>query len=268
MGAEAVSREGERYLKDVLQRMGRTGDDLHATSQVLDRGPTVEAVREEADRVGADLIVMTTHGRGGLQRAWFGSVAEGIVRGAKRPVLLVRPTENETDQSSGKDPVQDTAGPFRRILVPLDGSTTAKRALDLAKGLAGASDATLILLHVVSPQVATTYPFRSVPIQEDSGSPDEGERWAREDLEETAAPLRESGLSVETGVRRSHHPGLEILGEIGRSSADLVVMTTRGHGAAGRLLLGSVADKVLRGAQVPVLLQRTEAEMDEADGGA
>ena len=90
-----------------------------------------------ADETGADLIVMATHGRGGLPRLVLGSFASYVVQHATVPVMLVRPG------ATGTAP----APAFDHLLVPLDGSMLAEHALEYAAGVAQ-SGATLVLLRV------------------------------------------------------------------------------------------------------------------------
>ena len=262
--AEAATREAERYLHDALRRIQRGNPGVRTSSHVLGQGPAVSGIRQEAVRTEADLIVMTTHGRGGIQRAWFGSVAQGIVRRAERPVLLVRPTPGDGEANGDGDPMERAGAPFRRILVPLDGSRMAEKALDLAGAVAAADGAALTLFRVVPPLVASTYPFRTIPLRGEADGEEEGRRRAQSYLDDLAQGLRAQGVEVETGVKISHHPALEVLDHVRESGADLVTMTTHGYGAAGRLFLGSVADKVVRGSEAPVLLQRIPDDDEEA----
>src|SRR5690606_5946298 len=100
-------------------------------------------IRRYADEVGVDLVVMATHGRGALRRAWLGSVADTLVREGGRPVLLVRPP----DEEARPDP--DAPVTFSHLLIPLDGSDEAEQAVRPAMELGEATGARFTLLTVI-----------------------------------------------------------------------------------------------------------------------
>lgn len=261
----AATREAERYLDEARRRMTPEADGVEITTRVIPAGEVVPSLLNEAERREADLVVMTTHGRGGIQRAWFGSVAEGLVRRSSRPVLLVRPVRGEEGEEE-PDPLSREAGPFRHILVPLDGSQAAEGALEPARRLAERDEARITLVHVLPPVIGGAYPYLTVPVRKEEDPEETGREAAHQELAPLADELRAGGVPTEVEVEVSNHPALEILRRVRESDVDLVVMTTRGHGAAGRLLLGSVADKVVRGSEVPVLLRRPQPESAEEGG--
>jgi nucleotide-binding universal stress UspA family protein len=203
-----------------------------------------QAIADAARYTGADLVAMSTHGRGGVNRLLFGSVAEGFVRQAAVPVLLVR------------GELTWTPGAMRRILVPLDGSTLSEGVLRVVEGLAGPFDLGVDLLQVIEP-IPSRAMIELAPAARDllDLRPAEATRY----LEKVAARLESKGLRVRTEVR----PGLAvdaITGFARETGAGLIAMTTHGRSGLGRLLLGSVAERVLRSAHVPVLLWRAPAE--------
>jgi nucleotide-binding universal stress UspA family protein len=209
-------------------------------------GPAGSTFAEYVRERGADLVVMTTHGRGGLSRAWLGSVASDVVRLSSAPVLLIRPSESGSRSQA--------APAFERVLVPLDTSSEEQEALEHALAVAGPAGPQFMLLHVISPVVFLT----------DLGAaayPDEEqlEALAEQYLNEVAERVRARGFSVQTRVLRHPHPARAILEQAEGEQADLIAMETHGHRLVGRLLMGSVADKVVRGAHVPVLVHRPQA---------
>src|SRR5688500_6441286 len=119
---EALDRADRHALETYLDRaLARTIERwrVEAEAVMLDANRRVpERLAELARSRAVDPIVMTTHGRGSAGRAWFGSVADSLVRTADCPILLIRP-----------DSVESRVG-FRRILVPLDGSAEAELALE------------------------------------------------------------------------------------------------------------------------------------------
>lgn len=149
---------------------------------------------------------------------------------------------------------------YQRILVPLDGSEAAEAALAHAQSLAAALGATVHLLRVVSEADAVDAPVvTDNPLASESAR-ELARRFlsanlaaAREYLGKAAAPVMAQGLRVEMAVREG--PAAEQIGEYARQRGiDLVVMSTRGRGAVQRLLLGSVTDRVVRSAGLPVLV--------------
>ncbi len=227
----AAAGPDESYLFEVLQR-------LEAVSRVpvepaLLEGPVSEALHDQAVAVGADLVVMATHGRGPLSRFWLGSIADELARRLPMPALLLRPGGEATDLSP--------ALLFRHVLVPLDGSRRAESVLGPATALGHLSGAEFTLLRVVPEETGPT----EVALAE-----------AEVYLGGVAARLRARSHPVRTAVVAHEHVALGILDEARARGADLIALATRGHGGLKRLLLGSVADKVLRGAHCPVLTYR------------
>lgn len=202
-----------------------------------------EAIVETAADLGCDLIVMGTHGRKGFTHLLLGSVAERVVRSARVPVLTVRP-----------DSIVPAAG-IRRILVPHDFSDHSTTAIEVAAAWARALEADITLLHAVEPVV---YPeFYAVDLL-----PEEMISRLRtrssEALEQVAeSRLEDVSVNVKVTVGRA---GDTIVAEAVSASHDLVVMGTRGLSGLEHLLLGSVAESVLRRCALPVLAVREEPE--------
>jgi nucleotide-binding universal stress UspA family protein len=194
----------------------------------------------------AGLIVLTTHGRSGLGRWLYGSVADGVLRRAPVPVLLV-PATCEHRWPGGRP---------RRLLVPLDGSAYAEEALAPAAQLARAAGAELRLLRVAELPLHPRRPG-SIMAGYDSDSTPELTR-TKEYLGAVAARLRARGLEVT--VRTDVGAPGEVIGEHAHvAGTDLLVMATHGHTGLARLLLGSVAAGALQRANRPTLLVRPEA---------
>jgi nucleotide-binding universal stress UspA family protein len=196
--------------------------------------------------LGADLVIMTTHGRGGVRRAWLGSVTDQMIRTSEIPILVIRPTE----KGVAKPPAELT-----EILVALDGSPLAEAALEPATALALLWDAEISLVQVVRP-VILTGPHLIFP----SGYSDQvtaiRREFARDYIRDVAERLRESGVKA-NGVAVVGGAVPETLIDLGAPERiGLMVVATHGRGGTKRLILGSVADKLVRGAKVPVLVVR------------
>lgn len=238
-------------LTEVATRLTRE-TSLSVDATFLD-GAIVPTMQTYLADHRADLVVMTSHGRGGLSRAWLGSVADGLLRHATVPVLLVR-----ADAESSSDPVEPL---FHRILVPLDGSAMAEEALDHVVSL-GMPDVTVyMLLTVIVPMqfmAPAEYPYPDDALRTDGPEMQSRRATALEQLERSAQALRESGAIVETRVEVRYQPAQGILDVAEEWHADLIAVATHGRGGVKRVLLGSVSDKVMRAATVPVLVHRPD----------
>jgi nucleotide-binding universal stress UspA family protein len=147
---------------------------------------------------------------------------------------------------------------YRRALVPLDGSMIAEAIVPFILEIAGPLDMEVALLRVVVPAPPLVIEGSTHAVVEDVHK-------LRSDAEEYLAPvataLRARGVRVTTHVRIGDAVG-EILAGARESEADLIAMTTHGRGGLGRLLFGSIAEAVLRQAEVPVFLMRqTKAQV-------
>jgi nucleotide-binding universal stress UspA family protein len=148
---------------------------------------------------------------------------------------------------------------LNKILVPLDGSALAESAIAKAMDLAGA-ESTFMLLRAAE--------AHTLPGVDPTEAQVEVVREAEEYLASVATRLREQGVtSVETSVW--YGPAPSAIVEAARlRKADLIVMSTHGRSGLGRLILGSVAESVLRGATTPILLLRVPGAPVEAPWGA
>ena len=237
---EARRAAARAYVDGVRERLLRGG--LPASADVRD-GSIAKTIVEAAGSTGAGLIAMATHGRVGPERWFLGSVADEVVRTAEVPVLLVRPAE------SGAVP----AGAPTGIFVPLDGSPFAERALPFAKDLATAFKAPITIVRTVP------VGWWSTDGGMYSGLPEileAIEAEAREYLEATANSLKAEGFEVATKFALFAAPDLELESVASETQRPLVVMTSHGRSGLGRVVLGSVADRVVRGSSAPVLVVR------------
>jgi nucleotide-binding universal stress UspA family protein len=162
------------------------------------------------------------------------------------PLLLLRPQEPATEL--GRDPI------IKQILLPLDGSEAAEQVVEPAAALGALMQAEFTLLRVVSPAPATDAEG-GPPGQRTHMREEQLRAEAQAYLDRVAERLRAGSLPVQTRVVFHEHPAVAILNAHAHD-IDLIAFTTRGRRALPWLFLGSTADKVLRGASTPVLVQR------------
>jgi len=230
----AATVEAQRYLDGLAARLVGRGVAATAIVPEEDEAAGILAV---ACRAGVDLIVMATHGRSGLGRWVYGSVAEEVLAGAPVPVLLVRAWHG-----APPDAALEAGGD---VLVPLDGSTLAESALPLAERLADALGSALLLLRVI-PRTAHGLPLLAETLTAQ-------EAIARTYLATLVGRLDGRGRRILTEVRVGV-VAAAIEATSLEHSAGLVVMSTHGLTGLRRSALGSVADAVVRQDSLPVLL--------------
>ncbi len=219
-------------------------------------GEVAATIQQHAQSAVTDLIVMMTHGRGPMGRFWLGSTTDELLRDAPAPLLLVHPHDQKADLK-----VDST---FKHLLIPLDGTPLAEQILAPAAALAQLSGAELTLLRVVKPVMTTTLPVGTAGsfgemaqhmMERVDVLQEQLKKEAHSYLEQVADRLRGQRLKVATQVAVEEQPGVAIL-QRAQPPIDLIALETHGRRGLSRLFLGSVADKVIRGAHVPVLVQR------------
>jgi nucleotide-binding universal stress UspA family protein len=247
---EARARSGE-YLKEVQARIQEAGGSATVHTRVLSGRP-VPAIHGFILKEGIDQVVMTTHGRGRLQRMWLGSVADGVLRSVPAPVFLWRGSEE------GKVDLK-TRPTLGRILVALDGSDMARAMVPWAEELARLLGARLFLVGVLPTEVRFGSPYIPHAAAEEASR---GARrlWLETHLERVAQEIRSRGMDVEHALVAGPDAHVGILMERERTGADVVALSTHGRGPGTRALLGSVADKVIRGSEGHVLVHRDAEE--------
>lgn len=238
--AEFAQREAE-YLDEVAGRV-RGSTSAVVTTRMLN-GHVDGAIRHEAEAAVADLVVMSTHARSGFARVRLGSVADQLVHSLSMPILLLQPGEAAA-------PPAFTG--FRRALIPLDGSPFSEQVLHHSIPLLKATGARPWLLHVVSPLLGparrTGHPedIRTIQRREDAVAY----------LTVQAATLKEAGLEPEIHTVVDRNAAAAILNAAQYEDVDLLAMATHGRGGITRLIMGSIADQVLRHCRKPIMLFR------------
>ena len=253
-----VRKENEGYLSRLATLIKEeTGADAQTS---LLEGEISECLRRKAVSLENSLFIMTTHGRGPLRRFWLGSVADRMVRQSSVPVMLVRPSLAPLDIR--RDCV------VQHALVPLDGSSLAEGILPHIVPLCQAWGAELTLLQMIEPdrtllehQMVANLAPSALPLKSELERIDRlHKQEAQTYLAGACERLQGQGLTVHTSVMSDVSPGPAILKTAEESNQDLIALATHGRGGLSRFFLGSVADKVIRGTDNPVLVYRPESE--------
>jgi nucleotide-binding universal stress UspA family protein len=217
-------------------------------------GTVVEELVEHAQHFAVDLTVMTTHGRGGFARLRLGSVASAYIARATAPVLLVHGAGDSAE-------IPDAQLPTGPLLCPLDGSQFAERCLPHAAKFANTCGIPMALFSVSVPPPIPMAPFATELLLADPHAleVDEEVRSAYLDRVALTCPAGTTTHEVaDAGV------GSAILDEAARISAEAIAMATHGRGGLMRLVLGSVADELLRHSSLPLLVYRPESAKESA----
>jgi nucleotide-binding universal stress UspA family protein len=246
-GAAAPEDEGAAprgpadYLEDVA-----AGLAFPQTALAVASGPPAAGILGEARDRTADLIVMATHGRSGLGRWLYGSVADDVLRHADRPVLLVPATAPPTPPDTGS----------RRALVALDGSPFAEAALGPAQDLARALGAGLVLLRVVEPPGAAFGGALGEVPSDPTGELAAARAYLDAVPGRLPAPPESGAGAAPAGRALAGAPAQTIAAVAGEEAVSAIAMATHGRSGLARAVLGSVATEVLHRTSVPVLLVR------------
>jgi nucleotide-binding universal stress UspA family protein len=213
----------QKYLTEVE---GQLRDKELDVSSDIGHGPAAGAINQKAEK--ADLIVMSTHGRSGIKRLLIGSVASEVVRRVTKPVLLTR-SSNQPARFTGNPP-------FKRIMVTLDGSEFAERVLPYVKTVARRFNSEVHLLIV--PETAET---EAIGLK------------LQHYLEGVAEAFTDIGVATKMHLQGVEP--IETIVEVSEQEAiDLIMMATHGRSGLKRIIVGSVADAVVRQAPCPVFL--------------
>lgn len=231
---EEIMAEVRRYLRKMTWRLI---DDIVRAQNSTQIGAPAEGILRAAEEESATMIAMTTHGRTGLPRLMYGSVAEEVLRTSPIPVFILR--SFQTDTTGGFTPVVSGELKIRSILVPVDGSDLSLKVVPCAEEMAKLFGARIVLLHVVEPH----------------GDPKRAQ-WGAEQLNAIRMELAARGLPVLTLLEEGD-PALVIRTTTRFHDCDLIAMTTHGRSGLSRMFFGSVTEDVLRRAPVPMLVVRT-----------
>lgn len=269
--AEAIAGRTSSDL--LIARVGRIGADEPEMEQIrkylkarasnvsgkvatfTDRGRPAQSIIELAHQHVDPIIVMSTHGRGGIHRWMTGSVAEEVVRGAGVPVLLVRGDQ----EIPSAEKIE-----LRSILLPVDGSRYSESAIDYAVELARLFGSTLHLIRVVDTPSAYGMLSRHMETAATGDILDEIIDSMRDEanayIDQLAERLSSEGVQVRKTVVEGF-PGEQLIEHERRGFFQLVVMATAGRSGVSRVVFGSVAERMLKLGRSPVMMVRPPDEI-------
>jgi nucleotide-binding universal stress UspA family protein len=239
----AAVDEAHAYVRGVADQLASRGRIVETT---IPWGEPADEILEQVRSARADLVVMATHGRSGLGRWLYGSVADEVLRRASVPIFLVPPGSDE--------PWSDDRAP--RILIPLDGSQLGEAALGPARAWATQLGSEIVLVQVIPFPPYSSFGDSSGNVVALDPEPDlaAAQRYLSELAERLRSTVKQVRVRAELG-----EPSVAIARIAADEKAKLIVMATHGRSGLARLVLGSVATGTLRRANVPLLLVRPAA---------
>jgi nucleotide-binding universal stress UspA family protein len=232
-----IADEARRQLEQIP--FGTTGASV---SHAVLRGVPAKTMSQAADDLPADLIIVASHGRGALGRFLLGSVADGLLRTARKPILILRGKASEVRG-------------FHRVLAPIDLSSVSERVLGHALSFARAYSGEMRALSIYEP--VELAPHEDEELLPRFLKPEELNHIRdkrRSDVERLVRHVAQDGVAISTQAEASPHPARAILDVADRWPADLIVLGAHGHNAVERALVGTTTGRVVAHSEVPVLV--------------
>jgi nucleotide-binding universal stress UspA family protein len=239
-----LKQKGLQYLRNLEGSFPKTSK-ITCAAEI---GKPADVIVARATAQPGTLIAMATHGRSGVQRWLLGSVAEKVLHMATNHLLLVRAAnETKTDEAS-----------LKTVVVPLDGSPVAEQVLHYVCDIAKKMDLEVLLLRVYAiPIMAySTEDYYTPNLDELLG---EAKDEARRYLEQKVAELKGEGLRRVSSIFLEGESAQQIIDFARKTPDNFVAMCTHGRSGIGRLVLGSVTNRVVRHSGDPVLVVRASS---------
>lgn len=241
------------YLAGIARQLLAQGVNVHI--EVMSGHPATNIVACAGENPAIVLIALATHAHSGLSRFVPGSITDQIVHASSKPVVLLYPAQEKPASSRPSGLAISSTHASRTILVPLDGSTSAERALPPVQRLATASGATVVLVSIIplleEKEGKKRTPATSAIIKAQADTL----RTRAAYLEEKARQLRAAGVRVRTEVIIGK-PSVEIQHACRQEQASMVVMAVHERNLFQRLCQSSTAVDVVRNVHLPVMLVR------------
>jgi len=244
----------QESIRDLAHRLSiGTGVSFVAA---IEAGDPERELTEYATSNAIDLVVMATHGRGGLARALLGSVSDGLIRRGILPVLLIRPNEH--------DPGEHEPAAVSDVLVPLDESREGEKVVDHAVEICALTGAACVLLHVellvpVSAVAAFGDNPRPTAVPREQSDTEVSHARITDRLASIADRFRAGSVPVSTAIVQDADAASGILEYCRSHPVSLIAMTTHGLQGLDRALVGSAATTLIRQTALPILVVRRDA---------
>jgi universal stress protein A len=224
---------------------------ISAKTCSVQHGKTFKKIVDAASEARADLIVLATHGYTGLQHLIHGSTAERVVQHSRSPVLIVREREQEFLELGGRGAGKRETISIRRIFVPVDFSKSSLAAVKYAGLLAARFQARLTLFHAIHPYAETIggelIPGETISLMAAV------QKVTRKQMDRLTRSAFLRGVSWKAEIKVGS-PVDEICSETRDGRDDLVVLAAGGDDGFRHMLLGSVAEQVVRCARRPLIM--------------
>ena len=250
-----MRRERQKYLERIAERLaGSSG--LQIQARTVDGADVPATLAAHLAEQHADLVILAKHTRGGLGKLWLGSVLSGVLGHTDTPVMLV-PAHDSADEPRRW---------FRKVLMPLDGTSMDEQAVDDALAVVVPNEAEFVLLSVREPVASFEQDALTPNDRPETDEPKTAvldtyaastiEGGMNDHLESIARGIRSRGFRASAEVITDHSPAKAILTVAEQWEVDLIVVETHATEGITRLLHPRVVDKVIRGSRVPVLAHR------------
>jgi nucleotide-binding universal stress UspA family protein len=239
------SSESQASANEARDKLTRVAGELASSALRVESavrpGRAADEILQQVNEQAAELVIMRTRGRAGIERAVLGSVAERLLSRSDVPIMMLRPGGRRMDH-------------IANLLVPVDGSPGGALALASGVGLAKVTGAQIRLIEIVVPMVFQTLTPNAGPTYYDPAWDDEALSAAQTYVEKMVTHVRETGVVANGEARMASEIPGSIVQAADEHSIDLIVMSTHALTGLQRAVLGSVADAVMRTAACPVLL--------------
>ena len=228
-------------LEKVAAELSAAG--ISATPVFLEDGPPIPQLVEYVRHQNAGWVVMATHGRGGFSRFWLGSTAVSVIRECDVPIFLL---PGERDYTNRR---------ITHIAAATDGSAVSETIIQPASTLARAFDANLTLVELVSAFEVDEALYEAAPEEPPFDAQAAAESFINWKLAKHIARLADEGIHAASLVRPITEPVAPSLLQAATDlGAEVLALSTHGRGFWSRAAFGSVADKVLRTADIPLVI--------------
>ena len=240
-----TGRNAKRRLKDIAKKYAV---DLPAENLNVVTGRAYHEICQLARQLEVDLIAISTRGHTSLKRLVLGSTAERVVQHATRPVLVVRERERDFLRGDGKS---DRGIQLKKILAPLDFSACSSVGVEFAVRFASHWDAQLVLFHAVP--IHAFVPYGDYGGRELPDITGYAQDVAKQEMEQLISRLRTRGIKVEAAVELGS-AAQEVCDYAREHDVDLIITSTHGSTGLKHVLIGSIAEHIVRYAHCPVLV--------------